>query len=116
MQANQQLKTVVALLLECAYGRAIYSLAGRTPPRHACVQVVLRESAFNPLSPHQHLQHRDETLFVAFQQRLAFHVRDAIHTCLSDCPVEGGREQETACVCVCARVRVRECARVCARI
>lgn len=74
MQASVQLKTVVALLLECAYGRAIYSMAGRTPPRHARVEVELRESAFNPLSPNQHLQSRDETLFVAFQQRIAFHV------------------------------------------
>lgn len=72
LQANTQLKTVVALLLECAYGRAIYAGEGRTPPRHACVQVVLKESAFNPLSPQQHLQNRDETLYVAFQQLISF--------------------------------------------
>lgn len=73
-QANAQLKAVVALLLQCAYGRAIYNLTGRTPPRQARIEVALKESAFNPLSPQQYLQNRDETLYVGFEQRISFQV------------------------------------------
>ncbi|KAK9787874.1 hypothetical protein WJX73_003490 [Symbiochloris irregularis] len=78
LQANAQLKAVVALLLQCAFGRAIYDLSGRTPPRQGRVTVALRESAFNPLSPQQHLQNRDETLYVGFEQRISF--QGCMHT------------------------------------
>lgn len=68
------MKAIVAMLVRCAFGQP--SEAGaRIPSRAAKIEVCVRESAFNPLSPPSSSQPRDETIYVAFQQHIRFQVR-----------------------------------------
>ena len=62
------------LLVECAFGRGERR---KVPARRACVEVMVRENAFNrlnPLTPQPHVQAWDEMLYVAFQQHIKFEV------------------------------------------
>lgn len=80
MQLDEDVKAIVALLVRCAFGRPAEPGA-RIPGRCAAVEVAIREAAFNPLSPPSSPQPRDETIYVAFQQRVAFEVGRAAPVC-----------------------------------
>ena len=73
-QLDEDVKGIVGLLVRCAFGRPAEPGA-RIPGRVGCVEVAVRECAFNPLSPPSSAQPRDETIYVAFQQRVGFEVR-----------------------------------------
>ena len=77
-QMDEDVKGVVALLVRCAYGRPA-DRGAPIPGRAACVEVAVREGAFNPLTPPSSAQPRDETIYVAFQQHIRFQAWDA-HT------------------------------------
>lgn len=74
MQGDRQLKNAVDLIVDCAFGRAPYSDTTQVPAQSTCVDVAVRESAYNPLHPQNQLQQQDETLYVAFQQRIQIKV------------------------------------------
>ncbi len=60
--------------MDCAFGRSPYSDTSQIPAQSTCVDVAVRESAYNPLHPQNQLQQQDETLYVAFQQRIQIKV------------------------------------------
>jgi hypothetical protein len=60
--------------VDCAFGRSPYSDTSQIPAQSTCVDVAVRESAYNPLHPQNQLQQQDETLYVAFQQRIQIKV------------------------------------------
>ncbi|DBB03558.1 hypothetical protein WJX82_011164 [Trebouxia sp. C0006] len=70
LQSDGQLKNAVDLIVDCAFGRSPYSDTSQIPTQSTCVDVAVRESAYNPLHPQNQLQQQDETLYVAFQQRI----------------------------------------------
>ena len=61
------------MLVRCAYGSP-QSAASKIPAHSACVEVAVRESAFNPLSSPSATAQRDERIYVAFQQHIMFQV------------------------------------------
>ena len=75
-QMDENVQAVVAMLVRCAYGRPA-DLANPIPSRAACVEVALRECAYNPLSPPCGAHPRDETIYVAFQQHIRVQARGA---------------------------------------
>ena len=62
------------MILECAFGSIPYTDSTCVPSSSTCVDVALRESAYNPLHPQHQLQQQDETLYVAFQQHIQIKV------------------------------------------
>ena len=62
------------VILECAFGSIPYTDSTCVPSSSTCVDVALRESAYNPLHPQHQLQQQDETLYVAFQQHIQIKV------------------------------------------
>jgi hypothetical protein len=72
LKTDRQLKEATDLLVECAFGKGPFAERAQIPSRRAFVEVVVRESAFNPLFPQPHVQQRDEMLYVAFQQHIKF--------------------------------------------
>ena len=74
LQNDCQLQNAVDLIVDCAFGRSPYSDATQIPALSTCVDVAVRESAYNPLHPQNQLQQQDETLYVAFQQRIQIKV------------------------------------------
>ena len=73
-QADCQLKNAVDLIVDCAFGTAPYKDTSQIPAQSTCVDVAVRESAYNPLHPQNQLQQQDETLYVAFQQHIQIKV------------------------------------------
>ena len=61
------------MLVRCAYGSPL-DTASKIPSHSACVEVAVRESAFNPLSSPSATAQRDERIYVAFQQHIMFQV------------------------------------------
>ena len=84
------------LLVECAFGRGERR---KVPARRACVEVMVRENAFNrlnPLTPQPHVQAWDEMLYVAFQQHIKCEVSCARNEC--SCPCHGSLvSRQTGC-------------------
>ena len=78
-QCDTQLKDAVDLIIDCAFGQPPYSDTNQIPAPSTCVDVAVRESAYNPLHPQHQLQNADETIYVAFQQRIQIKV--------ADCPI-----------------------------
>ena len=78
LQSDCQLKNAVDLIVDCAFGSAPYKDTSQIPAQSTCVDVAVRESAYNPLHPQNQLQQQDETLYVAFQQRIQIKVRPAV--------------------------------------
>ena len=74
LQNDCQLKDAVDLIVDCAFGSAPYKDSGQIPAQSTCVDFCVRESAYNPLHPQNQPQHPDETLYVAFQQRIQIKV------------------------------------------
>ena len=74
MQSDGQLKNAVDLIVHCAFGEAPYTDTSQIPAKSTCVDVAVRESAYNPLHPQNQLQEQDETIYVAFQQRIQIKV------------------------------------------
>lgn len=70
LQCDTQLKDAVDLIVDCAFGQPPYSDTNQIPAPSTCVDVAVRESAYNPLHPQHQLQNTDETIYVAFQQRI----------------------------------------------
>ena len=90
-QLDEDVKGLVGLLVRCAFGRPAEPGA-RIPGRCGRVEVCVREAAFNPLSPPSSAQPRDETIYVAFQQQVAFEVgRPFERVCL----IRRGQAQST---------------------
>lgn len=73
-QCDTQLKDAVDLIVDCAFGQPPYSDTNQIPAPSTCVDVAVRESAYNPLHPQHQLQNTDETIYVAFQQRIQIKV------------------------------------------
>lgn len=73
-QCDLQLKDAVDLIVDCAFGQPPYSDTNQIPAPSTCVDVAVRESAYNPLHPQHQLQNQDETIYVAFQQRIQIKV------------------------------------------
>ena len=72
MQSDPQLKDVLELLLECAFGKADMD---RVPTRRSRIEILVKENAFNPLGGNTQLNRaRDETLYVGFQQDIRIQV------------------------------------------
>lgn len=74
LQNDCQLQNAVDLIVDCAFGRSPYTDSSQIPALSTCVDVAVRESAYNPLHPQNQLQQHDETLYVAFQQRIQIKV------------------------------------------
>ena len=74
VQMDEDVKRVVALLVRCAFGRPA-DAGAPIPRRGGCVEVAVREGAFNPLTPPSAAAPRDETIYVAFQQHIRFQAR-----------------------------------------
>jgi len=70
---DEDIKEIVRMLVRCAFGSPQDSCA-RIPSHKACVEVAVRENAFNPLSSPSTSAERDETIYVAFQQTIRFQV------------------------------------------
>ena len=73
-QCDTQLKDAVDLIVDCAFGQPPFSDTNQIPAPSTCVDVAVRESAYNPLHPQHQLQNPDETIYVAFQQRIQIKV------------------------------------------
>ena len=74
VQGDGELKNAIDLIVLCAFGQAPYTDISQIPAQSTCVDVAVRESAYNPLHPQNQLQQQDETLYVAFQQRIQIKV------------------------------------------
>lgn len=74
LQSDCQLQNAVDLIVDCAFGNAPFKDTSQIPAQSTCVDVAVRESAYNPLHPQNQLQQQDETLYVAFQQRIQIKV------------------------------------------
>ena len=74
LQGDKQLREAMDVILECAFGSIPYTDSTCVPSSSTCVDVALRESAYNPLHPQHQLQQQDETLYVAFQQHIQIKV------------------------------------------
>ena len=61
------------MLVRCAYGSPL-DTASKIPSHSACVEVAVRQSAFNPLSSPSATAQRHERIYVAFQQHIMFQV------------------------------------------
>ena len=61
------------MLLRCAYGSPL-DMSSKIPSHSACVEVAVRETAFNPLSSPSVMAQPDERIYVAFQQHITFQV------------------------------------------
>ncbi len=81
MQMDEDVKAIVGMLVRCAYGRPA-DTSNPIPSRAACVEVALRECAYNPLSPPSGSHPRDETIYVAFQQHIRFQVLGFFKLCM----------------------------------
>eukprot|EP00891_Asterochloris_glomerata_P003756 jgi/Astpho2/3756/fgenesh1_pg.00060_%23_56_t len=62
VQGDKQLREAMDVILECAFGSIPYTDSTCVPSSSTCVDVALRESAYNPLHPQHQLQQQDETL------------------------------------------------------
>ena len=78
LQSDCQLQNAVDLIVDCAFGTAPYKDTAQIPALSTCVDFAVRESAYNPLHPQNQLQQQDETLYVAFQQRIQIKVLTAM--------------------------------------
>ena len=74
LQTDEDVKAIVRMLIQCAFGQP-QEAASKIPSHRATVDVVVCESAFNPLSSPSKNTQRDETIYVAFQQHIRFQVR-----------------------------------------
>lgn len=83
VQTDEDVKAIVRMLIQCAFGQP-QEAASKIPSHRATVDVVVCESAFNPLSSHSKNTQRDETIYVAFQQHIRFQVR-SLTSCVR-CP------------------------------
>lgn len=70
---DEEMKEITRMLVRCAYGSPL-DPAAKIPGHSACVEVAVRESAFNPLSSPSATAQRDERIYVAFQQHIMFQV------------------------------------------
>ena len=61
------------MLVRCAYGSPL-DMSSKIPSHAACVEVAVRENAFNPLASPSAAAQRDERIYVAFQQHIMFQV------------------------------------------
>ena len=66
LQMDDNVKEIVRMLVRCAYGSPL-DTSSKIPSHNACVEVVVRENAFNPLSSPSVTAQRDERIYVAFQ-------------------------------------------------
>lgn len=85
LQSDCQLQNAVDLIVDCAFGNAPFKDTSQIPAQSTCVDVAVRESAYNPLHPQNQLQQQDETLYVAFQQRIQIKVRVCHITLAASC-------------------------------
>ena len=72
-QMDEGVKEIVRMLLRCAYGSPL-DMSSKIPSHSACVEVAVRETAFNPLSSPSVMAQPDERIYVAFQQHITFQV------------------------------------------
>ena len=72
-QMDESIKEIVRMLLRCAYGSPL-DASSKIPSHSACVEVAVRENAFNPLSSPSTAAQPDERIYVAFQQHITFQV------------------------------------------
>ena len=90
LQGDKQLREAMDVILECAFGSIPYTDSTCVPSSATCVDVALRESAYNPLHPQHQLQQQDETLYVAFQQhiqiKVSLQLQRARHSAARPCP------------------------------
>lgn len=73
VQVDEGVKEIVRMLLRCAYGSPL-DASSKIPSHSACVEVAVRETAFNPLSSPSASAQPDERIYVAFQQHITFQV------------------------------------------
>ena len=73
LQMDEDVKEIVRMLVRCAYGSPL-DTSSKIPSPSACVEVAVRENAFNPLSSPSVTAQRDERIYVAFQQHIVFQV------------------------------------------
>ena len=73
VQMDDSIKEIVRMLLRCAYGSPL-DTSSKIPSHSACVEVAVRENAFNPLSSPSAAARPDERIYVAFQQHITFQV------------------------------------------
>ncbi|CAL8465005.1 g4540 [Coccomyxa elongata] len=71
LETDEDVKAIVRMLIQCAFGQP-QEAASKIPSHRAIVDVVVCESAFNPLSSPSKNTQRDETIYVAFQQHIRF--------------------------------------------
>ncbi|CAL5229386.1 g12700 [Coccomyxa viridis] len=71
LEMDESIKEIVRMLLRCAYGSPL-DASSKIPSHSACVEVAVRENAFNPLSSPSTAAQPDERIYVAFQQHITF--------------------------------------------